>query len=195
VIATIWGLAALAYGLFLLWYVGLGGKLGADEIERACANVRSIDPGREALMRRVFETDDGREFFMVNLLQLHRLPSGATAVDVLLKYQKPFMAEMIKRAGHPIAMCRAASPAVECWGLDNAEDWDAAVLVRYRSRRDLAAILATPMFRTQHPFKLEAVRKTFAFVGDPARIIVGGPKLVVPLVLLVLALAATLAVR
>jgi hypothetical protein len=187
-IATVWLLAGALYAAFLAWYVGWPRRMTPAEVDAACASVRDFDPAREPLLRRILEQDTGREFHMVNLIRLHRqLPSGASARELLMKYQKPFFAELLRRGGHPIALVRAAAPAIECWGLAGAEDWDAAVLVRYRSRRDLAAIIATPMFRSQHPFKVEAVAKTFAFVGDPATIIGGGPKVVVPLLLLAVA--------
>ncbi|HVT36081.1 MAG TPA: hypothetical protein VHE37_10865 [Nevskiaceae bacterium] len=190
----VWLAAAALYALFHFWYVGFRSKLTPEEIERVLAVVREHDPSKQAMFRRIFEEDTGREFYMVNLLKLHRqLPSGEYGPQVLMKYQKPFMAAMLRRGGHPIAMARAASPATESWGIDHADDWDAAVLVRYRSRRDLAEILCTPMFRSQHPYKLQAVSKTFAFMADPARIIIGGPRLVVPLALLCAAALLTLA--
>jgi hypothetical protein len=191
-----WISAAALYLAFHAWYVGFGRRLSAGEIERACAVIRSIEPDKESLLRTFFEQDRGGEFFMVNLIRLRRdLPAGADARALLMKYQKPFLGTLLRSGGHPIAFCRAAAAAVECWGIDDASEWDAAVLVRYRSRRDLAQIISTPMFRSQHPFKLEAIGKTFAFPGDPARILVGGPRLLVPLLLFALAAGLTLALR
>ena len=59
--------------------------------------MRAIDPAREPLFRRILEEDTGREFHMVNLLKVHReLPSGLSGRDVLMKYQRPFIREMLR---------------------------------------------------------------------------------------------------
>lgn len=192
-IALSWTAAAFIYLLFHAWYVGFRPKLTATEVEAYCARLADWGPERVAQVRHLLLADTGREFFMVNLLRLHRvLPSGESGQQVMMKYQKPFLRAIFRRGCHPIAVAQAAGPAIECWGISNAEKWHTAVLVRYRSRRDFAETLVMPQFREIHDYKQQAVEKTFAFVGDPARILIGGPRWVVPLMLIAAAALASL---
>lgn len=192
-IALSWTVVAFAYIIFHAWYVGFRPKLSAAEVEDYCQRLADWGPERVTQVRQLLLADTGREFFMVNLLRLHRtLPSGESGKQVLMKYQKPFLQAIFRRGCHPIALALAAGPVIECWGINNAEKWDSAVLVRYRSRRDFAETLVMPQFREIHGYKQQALEKTFAFVGDPARILIGGPRLVVPLFLIAVAAVASL---
>jgi hypothetical protein len=187
--AGIWIAAGIAYAAFHAWYVGFRPKLTAAEVDGYCRELAAHwPPGRIQQVRNLLANDTGRQFFMANVLRMNRkTASGEPVMKVMERYQKPFLREILKRGCHPIAFARAASPAVECWGIDNADDWDFAAFVRYRSRRDLAETLVLPLFREIHEHKLEAVEKTFAFPGDPAGILFGGPRVVVLLMLMMLA--------
>jgi hypothetical protein len=146
-------------------------------------------------MRRFLEQDTGREFFMVNLIHLREKDGSVQASrEILEKYTKPVLGVMLRRGGHPVAFARAAAPSVELWGIENAKDWHFAAFMRYRSRRDLAAVITLPAFQDNHPFKMQGIDRTFAFPGDPAGV-VGGPKLLVPVLLFAVAAALTLLVR
>jgi hypothetical protein len=60
-------------------------------------------------------------------------------------------------------MGAAAAPALDVWGIEGAERWDQAGLMRYRSRRDLMEIASNPAFQGPHEFKIAAMNKTVAF--------------------------------
>ena len=192
-LTLIWLCAALLYAAFYVWYVGFQRRLTPDEVTAICAQLEAHwPPDRLAPVRAFLSQDSGREFYMVNLLKLRaRTASGERGSTVMQRYQGPFLKAMLRRGGHPIAVGVAASSAVECWGLEQGEHWSVAAMVRYRSRRDLAAILLTTDFQQIHLHKEAAVEKTIAFASDPAYVVGGGPKLTVPLVLLTLALLAT----
>ena len=64
--------------------------------------------------------------------------------------------------------------------------------MRYRSRRDLAEMATSPAFLENHAFKVAAVASTYAFVGDPARLVPAGPRMIATLVAIILALLAVL---
>ena len=69
----IWGIAALLYVGFWFWYIGISRKITSDEVEstinllqtRSNYSVKQIDA-----IRHFFEQDDGKDFVMVNLLEL-----------------------------------------------------------------------------------------------------------------------------
>ncbi len=188
-LALIWLGAALAYAAFYAWYVGFRHRLTEAEVDALCAELGLHWPAeRIAPIRGFLRSDTGREFFMANLVKLRtHTASGERGSVAIQRYQRPFFKLILKHGCHPIAVGIAASSALECWGIEQAESWTAVALVRYRSRRDLAEILLTPAFRALHPHKENAVEKTIAFAGDPATLVGGGPKLTVPLALLALA--------
>lgn len=188
----IWTVAAALYCAFYIWYVGFQSKLTPAEIDAICRRLKDVDPERMAVLRKILTEDTGREFYMVNLLKFHEQNGSIkSSMRQLLKYSAPFTRELLKRAGHPIALTFAASAAVELWGIENAEKWDFAAFMRYRSRRDMAEMIVSPAFHDNHEFKRASLEKTFAFVGDPVRI-AGGPKLLIPVLLFAIAAGLTL---
>jgi hypothetical protein len=62
--------------------------------------------------------------------------------------------------------------------------------MRYRSRRDLAILVADPRFGGAHDFKFAAMPQTYSFPTQPQIMTLAGPRIWVGLVL---ALAAALA--
>jgi len=192
--ALIWLLAALAYAGFYGWYVGFKRRLSADEVEACCQALEETwSVERIAPIKAFLNQDTGREFYMANVLQLYaRTASGERGSEVMQRYQKPFLNSILKRACHPIAVGIAASRAVEHWGIEQGETWNVAAFVRYRSRRDFAEILLMPSLYGIHLHKEAAVEKTIAFASDPAFIVGGGPKLIVPLALVAMASLASL---
>lgn len=163
----IWLLAALAYAVFWYWYVGFGHKIRPEEVEVYMQRMLAAGFAPEAMpiMRRFLEKDTGREFVMVNNLKVRRSTgSGDKPGDLLAKYQKPYMAAVLRRGGHPFFVGRALADNLEHWGLsDESRGWTAAGLIRYRSRRDLVECILLPQFQEIHPFKEQAVEKTFAY--------------------------------
>ena len=68
----IWGVAIVAYCLFWAWYVGFGSKISEQDLNRymACVEQTELSEESVASFRNFFANDDGKEFFMVNLLRL-----------------------------------------------------------------------------------------------------------------------------
>ena len=48
-------------------------------------------------------------------------------------------------------------------GIENAEIWDSAAVIRYKSRRALMEIATNPVFERKHKFKVAALEKTIAY--------------------------------
>ena len=179
-----WLVAALLYGCFWAWYMPLGGALTQEEIE-AFLQERSNQGRDEALateFRRLLENDDGRPFVMVNLIDLN--PGGEQLAARYMEYMWP---ALLRRACHPVFAGEIMAPAVDLWGLEGAESWSSAALMRYRSLRDLLAIAGNPQFANSHEFKFEAMAKTIA-VPARASLNPGDLRLTVGVLLLLLAL-------
>lgn len=193
---SIWTAIALLYALFFSWYTSFGGPLRAEEIEGYLAQLteRGAPPERLAIWRAFMESDTGDDFAMLNAidyrdepLPVAGVPSGASSAQVMERYTAPFFARALRTAAHPILMGRAASPAVDLWGIEGAEVWDMGGLVRYRSRRDLMeqAIYASTL--DIHDFKVAAMEKTIAYPLDPF-FHAGDPRLILAFVLVILGL-------
>ena len=195
----IWGAAALLYGAFSLWYNNWRGPLTPAEVEmymqRATAS-GSIEPDRLATLRRFLESDDGNEFFMVNLIAAHQEPvpmpftgEKKPAREVLKGYTDHFMPALFRRAGHPAFAGPAAAGYLEHWGVETNPGWTFSGVIRYRSRRDMIELATDPKFDPAHVYKIAAMAHTLAFPVTPA-ITVVGPRVWVGLLL---ALGAALA--
>ena len=182
----IWTSAAILYACFWFWYVGLSRKIKPQEIESTLQQIQTqgdaSDQQLQAL-RRFLEEDDGKDFVMINLLELKepRRESG----EKLSTYQKVFFGKLVKRAGHPVFIARVASGMIENIGCDD-DNWTAAGMVRYRSRRDFMEVIRATAGSEHHGLKLEALERTFAYPSTPWKI-VGGPRIVVPLALALIA--------
>ena len=188
----VWILVFALYLAFWSWYVGFRAKIRPDEVEATMQLVREqgfgTDKQRQAL-RRFLSEDDGRDFVMVNLLHL-REPRSASR-EKLQTYQNIFLGQLLRKAGHPVFMARASSANLENLACEAADDWTAAAMVRYRSRRDLMEMLPGTVGSEHHGLKLAALDKTFAFPAG-RWFMFGGPRLSVGLVLLCGALVAEL---
>lgn len=193
-----WLAAALLYAGFLLWYDGLAAPLTPEEIERHVSLMerRGQPPERIALLRRFLSEDDGRDFVMVNLIDLSDAPNrvgdmepGESARDALDRYMAYMTPALLARASHPILGGDAAAHAIETWGVLGGERWSMAGVVRYRSRRDMIEIATHPVFRDAHLYKRAAMARTIAVPVAPY-FVAGGPRLVVALGLLAVAALA-----
>ncbi len=177
--AWIWAGAVVCYAAFWAWYVGFGGPLTKAEVDAYLAKLSpelGVDAERRERMRTFLESDDGGEFFMVNLIRLQpgqvTPPGGgqpAPAMEVLEGYTGPFMRALLLRGGHPALIGRAAAGYLEEWGVEKNPGWSASGIIRYRSRRDLVELATDPQFAGIHAFKSVAMSNTLAFPIAPAR--------------------------
>ena len=189
----IWLIALLTYALFYCWYIGFRSRVTPAEIERTMAILDAglVDETRKSHLRHFLANDDGKDFVMVNLLELAK-PRKESSKN-LNAYQKIFLGQLLRKAGHPILIARAASGNVENVACQEFDNWTAAGMVRYRSRRDLMEILPATIGSEHHELKLGALDKTFAFPASPW-FVVGGPKLLVPLLIALIAAVTQLSV-
>jgi hypothetical protein len=198
----IWTAAVVLYGAFELWYGNRRGRLTPAEIDdymaRIAASAESASPERLATIRAFLEADDGREFFMANLIRLPPEPvmdpvtgEARPAPAVLRGYTGSFMPWLFRRAGHPAFFGRAAGGYVEHWGVEPNPGWTLVGVVRYRSRRDMMELATDPRFGPAHAFKLAAMSHTLAFPVAPGMAFLG-PRVWIGLLLALLAALAHL---
>lgn len=196
----VWGLLAVLWGAFFVWYTNLRGPLSDAEIatflDRFAAQrleQGGADPESLAVLRRFLESDTGDDFVMLNLIQMNdpRLDSGGEspqqALDRYMAYMWP---ALLSRASHPVFTGTAAAGALDVWGIDDATEWTTGALMRYRSRRDMMEIAANTAFADSHAFKAAAMARTIAVPLDPW-LSAGDPRLLLALIFVVTGLLLT----
>lgn len=172
------GAGLLAYLVFLAWYDGWPRrKLTAAEVEafvakmkaQRAANNRSDDLTLERF-RTLGQSDDGREFYMVNLIRNRKIENVAKAHAAYLRaWSKP----AVPRASHPVFR---GVPPVKLFGLPESESWSSIALMRYRSRRDLFEIVTDDTFAREAALKGVAVAYTDVY-PTPVGLMVPPPRL------------------
>jgi len=195
----VWLGAAVVYLAFRAWYDNWRGPLRAEEIEAYLERMKAAgfaDARELETIRTFLEHDDGREFVMLNLVRLNPEPaphpeSGelTSAAKLLRGYLRSFLPQLLRRAGHPLLQARKVGGYVDTWNVEADPGWSFIGYMRYRSRRDMMELVATPSFLAAHPLKHAALRNTFSFPTQPAISLYAGPRIWVGLVL---ALAAAL---
>ena len=185
----VWGLALLGYAAFLGWYVNWRGPLSNAEIESLMAqmmasNVGHGDQDEMPVIRRFLEEDDGREFFMLNVIRLSETDVADSVSgemrpvrQVMAGYTRMFMPALFARGGHPALAARRIGGMVDTWGLKEVPEWSMMGYIRYRSRRDLAHLVCNPRFSGAHAFKFAAMPQTFNFPTRPMIMTLAGPRI------------------
>ena len=177
-ITLIWIVMGGLYAVFWLWYSGFKGKLTQTEVDYYMQQFesRGVNADNLANLQHFLEKDDGREWFMINLLEL-KSPKRESS-KLLQRYTKTFMAGMFRRAGHPFFVAIAAAKNIENLNCDDADNWSSTGIIRYRSRRDCAETLLETFGSDHHADKLASLTKTFAFPAT-ANLLMGSPRVLV----------------
>ena len=177
-ITLIWIVMGGLYAVFWLWYSGFKGKLTQTEVDYYMQQFesRGVNADNLANLQHFLEKDDGREWFMINLLEL-KSPKRESS-KLLQRYTKTFMAGMFRRAGHPFFVAIAAAKNIENLNCDDADNWSSTGIIRYRSRRDCAETLLETFGSDHHADKLASLTKTLAFPAT-ANLLMGSPRVLV----------------
>ena len=161
--------------VLVAWYHGGSEPLSGDEVEFYLSSIGEQDqnPGGRhdfKALRNFLENDDGQPFYTVNLYNYHPKAhyelgseysnkflddSGRAAFD---RFSKVMIKLLASHASHPIFGSE--------W-MDDSSDWDRLVIVRYRSRRDIAKIFASDEFA-------DASEHKWAALVDNERLLVQG---------------------
>lgn len=195
----VWSISVSLYGAFLAWYQNWRSPLTAADVDRTMAALSTHGAGADGrndfeAFRQFLLADDEREFYMLNLVRL--APGNVTdpvsgalrpAREVMADYTKVFLPALVARAGHPAIVASKVGPYVDAWGVAADPGWTIVGFMRYRSRRDLAELVADPRFGGAHEFKFAAMPTTFSFPTQPRLMALPGPRITVALVLALLA--------
>lgn len=201
----IWLSLSVIYAGFFLWYTDTGGKLDSEEIEifleKLEKNNSSLDSQMYNSIKSFMEDDSGRQFLMVNNVDMNENPSdvdganpGESAEQLMNRYMEHMYSQLFKRACHPIFAGRVIHPSMDLVGIEGAEVWDQNALMRYKSRRAFMEIVTHSDMQEKHKFKVAALEKTIAYPVETI-IYLSDPRLILGLILLIVGLALELRSR
>jgi hypothetical protein len=198
----VWISLLVIYSSFFIWYTDLGGKLTDDEIEyyankfesNALKDGRVLDPRGMDLIQKFMEEDSGKQFLMVNVIDMSENPtfpdgtvSEESADNLMNEYMEHMYGEILKRASHPVFMGSSVNNSMDLVGIENAEVWETAALFRYKSRRAFLEIVIHPDMNSKHKYKIAALEKTIAFPVE-TQLYLGDPRLLLGFIFLILGL-------
>jgi hypothetical protein len=188
----LWVFPTLLYAVFVFWYTDFGGPLSDEEVNEFVKVMtgNGLDPERVDYYAEFLRNDSGRQFLMVNNIDMNEnppavkgAPANADADTLMGLYMEHMIPELLKRACHPVLMGPAVYPVIDLSGIEGAEQWTSAALFRYRSRRSFMEIISNPDILGPHDFKLAALDKTIAYPME-ADLYLGDPRLLLGLILL-----------
>jgi len=188
----LWVFPALLYTIFVFWYTDFGGPLSDAEVDGFMSTMKDngSDPEVIAFIETFARQDSGRQFLMVNNIDLNENPPalegakpGESAEELMGRYMEHMIPALLSRACHPVVIGSAVYPAMDIVGIKGAENWDQGALFRYRSRRAFLEIVTNPAFKGKHHFKTAALDKTIAYPME-TDLYLGDPRLLLGLILL-----------
>jgi len=198
----LWLIPLVLYLAFVYWYTNTSGPLKSAEIQSFTqkAMEAGFQSDRIEPIHAFMSSDTGRQFFMVNVIDLNEDPPdvegadpGETATQLLDRYMEYMYPAMLRRASHPVFLASAVNTSLDVIGIEGAEDWNLVVVMRYRSRRDLLEIATNPEFLNMHEFKIAALTKTIAYPTE-SKIYMSDPRFLLALILLSLVALIDIAV-
>ena len=190
--SKIWLSSALVYAAFVFWYTDFSGPLSDTEVDQFVVTMteNGSDPSTVAYLETFLRNDSGRQFLMLNALDMNDNPPdvegaepGESAQQLMDRYMKHMYPELLKRASHPVIFGQAAYTVLDNVGIENAEQWTDGAIFRYRSRRSFMDLVANPNLKGRHAFKLAALDKTIAYPIETS-IYLGDMRLILGLILL-----------
>lgn len=195
----IWICVPVLYALFAAWYFNWQGPISIEEVNRLMLDFDKLEGSEHtdaATFRKFLEEDDGGEFVMLNLVQLHTgevahplTGEAMSASDLLGEYFGPFAVSLFKRGGHPVFQARTIGGNIDSWNADHNVGFGATAMMRYKSRRDIAELILDPAFADAHIYKLASIDRTISY---PTRIMMSTALQPPSAVLVVLILLASL---
>ncbi|NCF45639.1 MAG: hypothetical protein GWP70_12595 [Proteobacteria bacterium] len=169
----IWIWVPIVYALFAAWYFNWQGPLSDTEIESFMRHMSATSEGEftdQDAMLRFLREDDGREFIMLNQVELREgaIPHPLSGVkmpasEMLYEYFGPFTWALLLRGGHPVFQARSVGSHVDTWNANNSPTFAITAMMRYRSRRDVVQMVLDPAFTDGHKFKLAAIQRTISY--------------------------------
>jgi hypothetical protein len=136
-------------------YLQAAGKIPFPPDERA---------GMLAAAKAWMESDDGKPFYMLNLMRFHpQLRSFPGSIDFKgtpqqsnERYEDAAIPMLLKRGGYP-TYAGAAQGKNILEQRPELDDWGRVLLVRYPSRRAFMELVTDPAYQAVAPYKLMAL--------------------------------------
>ncbi len=197
----VWLVLTFSYLVFWIWYGGRGQPLSQAETRDLLAEMRRR-AGKQAEddaplldhFRELAISDDGLDFYMVNLLKFRQkaeYPPGSSFGDDPLaanrRYNKAIVPLLLKYGGHPVFLGQVQGRFIHP---DASDEWDQVGIVRYRSRRDMFRMALEMIDRGADIHKWASLEKTQAFPVKPL-LHLGFVRVIVVLVFLLLGIVLT----
>ena len=190
----LWLGSIVLYALFVSWYTDFGGPLTEAEIQAYITKTEDLDlggdPSARGALLEFLRNDTGRQFLMLNAVdlaknppQMEGAPPDADAQTLLDLYMEHMIPALLSRASHPVVVGKSVADSLDLLGIEGAEAWSDGAIMRYRSRRTLIDIIGNPEFYARHDFKMAGLEKTIAYPIEP-RIYSGDLRLLFGLFLL-----------
>jgi len=182
--------------LFLLWHEPwFGRRLRPGEAASLLGGkYDDLSLAERERFQAFMDADDGRPFYMVNLMEYRERAdyrpgtalNGSTHTGIISGrdagwlYSRAVLPELLKRGCYPVFVAGKIMNLLSAGsGSDFFED---VAIVRYRSRRDMLSMVASPAFLHAVPHKWASLEKTVAV--PCRRLLLIDPGVLVPLVLL-----------
>ncbi|MEH6448435.1 MAG: hypothetical protein V7765_07180 [Oleispira sp.] len=160
------GLVLVLVLALVIGYHGGGDRLSAAEVEHYLSIIEGQDqkPGGQhdlTALRDFLEKDDGQPFYTVNLYRFHAearyLPGseyfdrsvGGSGKAAFERFSKTMIKLLASHSSHPIFASN--------WVHDESSNWEKLVIVRYKSRRDIAELFASNEFADASEHKWAAL--------------------------------------
>ena len=196
-----WIGAMALYALFLSHYQNWRSPLTKPEID---SFLQSMQHETDLEKFRAFlEADNGREFFMLNLIRMtdgkSKHPDTGEEIaphELVESYSRPFLKKLLLRGGHPTLLMQRRGGDVDSWGptAEIGASWGLTNVMRYRSRRDLTDLACSADFEGIHRFKREAIVETISFPNKMLMTGFAGPRVFVATVLILAAALTNIAI-
>lgn len=187
-IQTFWSVLLLVYTSFWMWHTPLQPALTAEEVAQRMTDA-GVDQALPERMQDFFADDDGRPFFMVNVMQYREtalypdgtFPDIKNAREAAARYGRGVIPQLLLRGSYPIFNGTRHVTMLDTMSPD-AEAFEDFAVVRYRSRRDLLDMVLSAGFNAVVVHKWASLEGTIVV---PSRRNLGFDLgLIVPLVLM-----------
>ncbi|MGI9323452.1 MAG: hypothetical protein ACR2PJ_07720, partial [Pseudomonadales bacterium] len=125
----LWLLPFVCYLVFTFWYTNTSGPLTNQEITAFLEHFKSVGYTEERLqnVERFMRNDTGRQFLMMNNIDLNEQPPtvtgaepGESAEQLMGRYMEYMWPALLQRACHPVYMGRAVHGAMDLVGIEGA---------------------------------------------------------------------------
>lgn len=171
--------SAAIYLAFHLWFGGADEPLSQEETEAYLAQIGANQTEASAhdgdlidSFRALAAEDDGREFYMLNLMRYRPKalyppgsPYGEDARAAADRYNQAVLPALFRRGSMPILLGRYAGPFIPPDA--SAGTWDQIGIVRYRSRRDMLDMALELSLSGGGEHKWASIEETIVFPVSP----------------------------